>query len=126
MAAFGSAQSAMGAPRIRPNASPISVLFAFAALARGAASGAASDTAQASPRVVVRIERLLLRPQRFRDVLEVDADAGPGRRAAAHRIDQNVGRLQMRRRPGMARLPALEPCERLFPLLRARDLDQRL
>ena len=46
----------------------------------------------AGPRVVVRVERLLGRAQLGRDVLEVDADAGPGRGAAAHRVDEHVGR----------------------------------
>ena len=72
------------------------------------------------------IERFLRRPQLRRHVLQVHADARPGGEAAAHRVDQHVGRLEMRRRLGMARLPALEPGERILLALRAADLDQRM
>jgi len=41
-------------------------------------------------------------------VFEVDADAVPEREAAAHGVDQQVRRLQVRDDPGMARFPALE------------------
>ena len=50
------------------------------------------------PGVVVGIERLLGRAQSLRDMLEVDADARPGGRTAAHGIDQDVRRLEVRRR----------------------------
>ena len=53
----------------------------------------------AAPRVVVGIERLLRRPERLRHVLEVHADAGPGRGAPAHRVDQHVGGLRGARPP---------------------------
>ena len=69
--------------------------------------------------VVVRIERLLRRPQLVRHVLQVHADARPGLKAAAHRIDEHVGRLEVRGGLGVARLPALEAGERIF-LLAAR------
>ena len=59
-----------------------------------------------------------------RDVLQVDPDARPGAEAAAHRIDQHVGRLQMRRGVRMPRPPALETGQRVFLLLRAPDLDR--
>ena len=68
---------------------------------------------------VVGIERFLRRPERFRHVLQVDADARPGLEAAAHRVDEHVGRLEVRRRLGMPRLPALEARERVV-LLSAR------
>ena len=60
-------------------------------LRRGAA---AALTPLQSSGVVVRIERFLRRPQRLRHVLQVDADARPGVKAAAHRIDEHVGRLR--------------------------------
>ena len=78
-----------------------------------------ADAVQSSRRVV-RIERLLSRPQLVGHVLQVDADARPGREAAAHRVDEHVGRLQVRGRLRMPRLPALEPRERVLLPLRAR------
>ena len=68
----------------------------------------------------------LRRPQLLGHVLQIDADARPGRRAAAHRVDQHVGGLQVRSGLGMARLPALEARERSSLSLRAADLDQRM
>ena len=59
------------------------------------------------------IERFLRGPQRLRHVLQVDADARPGLEAAAHRVDQHVGGLEVRRRVGVPRLPALEAGERV-------------
>ena len=46
--------------------------------------------------------------------------------AAPHRIHQHVGRLEVRRRLGVARLPALQPGQRILLPLRAADLDQRM
>ena len=43
----------------------------------------------------------------------------------AHRVDQHVGRLEVRGGLGMSRLPALESGERVFLPPRAPDLDQR-
>ena len=45
--------------------------------------------------------------------------------AAAHRIDQDVGRLQVRRRVRVPGPPALETGQRILFLLCAPDLDQR-
>ena len=44
----------------------------------------------------------------------------------AHRVDQHVGRLQVRRRIGMTRAPSLETRERIVFLFRAADFDQRM
>ena len=41
-------------------------------------------------RIVVRVGGLLCRPLVFGHVLKVDADARPGRRAAAHGVDEDV------------------------------------
>src|SRR3990172_12955893 len=57
---------------------------------------------------------------------QVHANARPGGRAAAHRVDEHIRRLEVRRRFGVARLPALEPGERILPAFRASDLDQRM
>jgi hypothetical protein len=63
---------------------------------------------------------------RFGHVLQVDADPRPGAEPSAHRIDEHVSRLQMRDRPGMARLPPLEPGQRILFSRPAADLDQRM
>src|SRR5438132_887400 len=76
--------------------------------------------------LLVRVEAFLTGPELGRHVLQVHADPGPGRRAAAHRIDQHVGGLQVLGDFGVTRLPALEPRERVLLALGARDLDQRV
>ena len=84
--------------------------------------------ARRSPRargIVVGVGRLLRRAQRLRDVPQVDADARPGRRAPAHRVDEHVVDGELRGRLGMPRLPALEPRERRLLARRVRDHDQR-
>src|SRR5205823_4913725 len=87
---------------------------------------ARSDEAlRAGEGLLVGVERLLSRTQLRRHVLQVDADACPGRRAAAHRIDQNVGGLEMLHHFWMTLLPALEARERIFLPLGAADLDHR-
>jgi hypothetical protein len=59
-------------------------------------------------------------------VAQVDSDARPGARAAAHGVDEHIVRLQERRGVGMARLPAFEAGERVVLVLRVRDGDERL
>ena len=51
----------------------------------------------------------------FRDVAEVHADAGPGRGAAAHAIDQHIVDGEVLGRLGVLRLPALEAGEGGLP-----------
>src|SRR3954452_6330303 len=58
--------------------------------------------------LTVRVERLLRRPQLFGDVAQVEAQPVPGIGTTAHRRLDDVGRLEVRRRLGVARLPALE------------------
>src|SRR5687767_6075666 len=58
-------------------------------------------------------------------MLEVDADARPGRRTAAHGVDQHVAWLEVRGDVGVTSLPALQAGQRLVLAGRARDLDQR-
>src|SRR5215471_15613714 len=41
-------------------------------------------------RIVIRVGRLLRRPERFRHMAEVHADAGPGGRPTPHGVDQHV------------------------------------
>ena len=57
---------------------------------------------------------------------QVHAHARPGGRAPAHGVDQHIRGLEMRRGLGVARLPALEPGQRVFLALGAADLDQRV
>ena len=59
-------------------------------------------------------------------MLEVEADPVPAGAATAHRVDQDVGRLELRPYRGMLRLPAFQARHRLVLAGRARDLDQRL
>src|SRR3954451_1150030 len=74
-------------------------------------------------RFSIRIECLLDGTQMIRNVLEVHAHARPGRKPSAHRIDENVGRLEVRGRIGMSRAPAFQSGERLFFFLGAPDLN---
>jgi hypothetical protein len=46
-------------------------------------------------------------------------------RATTHRVDQDVGRLQVLRRLGVAGFPAVQSGQRILFLLRPSDLDQR-
>ena len=62
--------------------------------------------------LLIRIERLLNRPQLFGYVLQIDADPGPGAVAPAHDIDQYIGRLEMCGGLAVARFPALQTRER--------------
>ena len=61
----------------------------------------------------------------LRHVAQVDADARPRRRPAAHRVDQHVVDREVRRGLGMPRLPALEAGERGVLVGRVRDDDER-
>ena len=74
----------------------------------------------------VRIQRLLSRPELGRHVPQVHPDAGPRGEAAPHGVHQHVRRLQMGRRLGVARLPALQPRQHILLPLPAADLDQRM
>ena len=80
-------------------AEPLTVTRRFATLPR---------RAPLARRVVVGVGRLLRRARRLGHVAQVDADARPGRRAAAHRVDQHVVDGEQRGGLGVARLPALE------------------
>jgi hypothetical protein len=94
-------------------------------LARSSVPGSRIDVGPFVRRLV-GIERFLRRAQRLRHVLQVDADAGPGAKASAHGVDEDVGRLQVRSRLRVARLPSFEAGERVFFFRRAADLDQRM
>src|SRR6185369_7506392 len=82
--------------------------------------------AKTAPGIVVRVRRLSRGPVGFGDVPEVDADPGPRAGSAAHRIDQDVVRLQLRRGLRVARLPPLEPRARVRLVPRLRDRDEGL
>ena len=88
---------------------------------------AASADARPVVGTLVRVERLLRRPQLVRHVLQIDADARPRLEASAHRVDEHVGRLRGARprrdaAPSSARAPRAHRPSRSC----ARDLDQRL
>ena len=72
----------------------------FSGSARRALVGRRSRPARprpAGPRVVVDLERLLLRAALRGHVLQVDPDPVPERAAAPHPVDEDVGGLQVRR-----------------------------
>ncbi len=81
---------------------------------------------ETAPGIVVGIGRLGLRTVRLRNVPQVHADPRPGAGSPAHRVDEDVVGLELRRRRRMARLPALEAGERLGLVLRLRHRDERL
>src|SRR5436190_21433096 len=74
----------------------------------GRRSEVAVPAARDGGRVVV-IERLLRRAQVTGYVLEDDAHARPGGGARAHRVDHDVGGLEVGGGLGVPRLPPLEP-----------------
>jgi hypothetical protein len=59
-------------------------------------------------------------------VLEVHADSRPGAKTTTHRIDENVGGLEMGRSFWMARLPALQSCKRIRLELRPGNFHKRI
>ena len=73
----------------------------------GAARAAAGDVPHSS--ALVRIERFLRGPQLFGNVLQIDADARPRVKPAAHGVHEHVGGLQMRGGLGMARFQRSSP-----------------
>src|SRR5207244_3786519 len=77
-----------------------------------------------APGIVVGFGRLLGRTLALRNVTEIDPDAGPGGRAAAHRVDEDVVNVQARRSLRVPGLPAFEPGERVRPVRRLRDGDE--
>ena len=56
---------------------------------------------------------------------QIDPDARPGGRAAAHRVDEDVVRLQPPRRFRVTALPAFEAGERVRLVRRPGDGDER-
>src|SRR3954466_7928435 len=75
--------------------------------------------------LAVRVERFLGRSQLLRDVAQVEAQPVPGIGTTAHRRLDDVGGLEVRRRLGVARLPALEALVDLRLGRRATELDDR-
>ena len=61
-----------------------------------------TDSSKLGPRVVVDLERFLLRTFLLRYVSEVHSDPVPGCEPSAHRVDQHVGRLEQRRGFGVS------------------------
>ena len=91
-------------------------------LGEGLRRACRSAGAHASARLVVGIERLLRRPLLSGTCCRLTRMRVQVRRAAAHRVDQHVGGLEVRRRLGMPRLPALEAGQRVLLLRRARPI----
>jgi hypothetical protein len=59
-------------------------------------------------------------------VLQIDAHARPRRRRPAHRIDEDVRRLQVLDDLRMTLLPGLHFRERIVLAIRARNFNQRM
>ena len=76
-------------------------------------------------RFVVGVERLLLRPEIGRNVLEVDAYPRPRPEPTPHGIEEDVGRLQVSAGVGVADLPPFEAGQRVSLPTCAPDLYQR-
>src|SRR6516165_8846471 len=60
------------------------------------------------PGIIVRFGRILWRALALENVAQIDPDASPVGRAAAHRVDEDIVHLQPRRR---FRIPGLTACE---------------
>src|SRR3972149_578765 len=84
-----------------------------AAAGRPLRRAAAVGPLVALPRVVVGIQSLLRWPIDLRHVHEIDSNAVPQRRTAAHPVHEQVGGLQCPGRCAPARLPSLKAGERL-------------
>ena len=100
--AWNSSRVTRSCPRgaVRRRRSSVAAAFGLRPVGvRERSSAPATPRCRSRPRVVVRLERLLGRPVRLRDVDEVDPDAVPERRPAAHPVDEDVGRLEGRGRP---------------------------
>jgi hypothetical protein len=74
----------------------------------------------------VGVRFLWCRPDCLGDVLQVDSHARPGRRSAAHCVDEHVRRPEMRRGLGVTRFPPFESGECIGFSQRPRNLDQRM
>ncbi len=75
--------------------------------------------------IVVRIQRLLRRPDVVRDVLKIHPDARPGAKASPHGVHEHVSRLEMARGLRVLDFPSLESSQRIVFLARPTDLDER-
>src|SRR6185295_19290424 len=76
-------------------------------------------------RIFVRVRFLRTRTKILRYIAQVHADPRPRRRAAAHRIDEDVVYREAARRLGVPFLPPLEPGQRLLLLRGVGHRDQR-
>ena len=75
---------------------------------------------------IIGVERFLRRAEGGGNVLQVDADARPRVKTAAHRVDEHIGGLEMCARFRMARPPAIESRKRVLFPARPRNLDERM
>ena len=65
------------------------------------------------PGIIVRFGRIFWRALALRNIAQIDPDAGPAGRAAAHRVDEDIVHLQKHRRFRIPGLPAFEAGERV-------------
>src|SRR5438132_2593666 len=72
-------------------------------------------------RILIRIGGFLRRAQPFRHIAQVNSDAGPGGRPAAHGVDQHVVHGEKHGHFGMFTLPAFETGEGRFSVRRVSD-----
>src|SRR5205085_11436037 len=78
------------------------------------------------PVVLDRFRRIFVRALALGNVAQIDPDASPVSRTAAHRVDENIDHAQPRRRFGIPGLPAFEAGERVRLTRRLGDGDEWL
>src|SRR6185437_3935500 len=78
------------------------------------------------PRIIVRVGRIFWRALALGNVAQIDPDASPVGRSAAHRVDEDIVHVQPRRRFRIPDLPAFEPGERVRLTRRLGDGDEWL
>ena len=65
------------------------------------------------PGIIVRFGRIFWRALALGNVAQIDPDASPGGRAAAHRVDEDIVLVQKHSRLRIPGLPAFEAGERV-------------
>jgi hypothetical protein len=92
----------------------------------GARDPLSQPCAARGPGIIVRFGRIFWRALALGNVAQIDPDASPLGRSAAHRVDEDIVHVQPRRRFRIPGLPAFEAGERVRFTRRLGDGDEWL